>query len=228
MSNSAERWAAAKSTFIDALEYPANERLAFVALACQGDMSLYAEVESLLAAHVETGEFLGPTARNQMHADVAHHLGLEPGARIGAYRVVREIARGGMGTVYLAERADAEFEQQVAIKLVTRGMDTEMVLRRFRQERQILAELQHPNIARLLEGGTTRDGLPYFIMEYIDGEPIDQYCLSHKLSIDARLDLFRAVCAAVQTARRSYSTSGSRSFLGPRMRKRPLRRTFAP
>jgi serine/threonine protein kinase len=89
--------------------------------------------------------------------------------------VVREIGRGGMGAVFLAERDDGHFEQRVAVKLIKRGMDTELVLRRFRAERQILASLQHPNIARLLDGGTTGDGLPYFVMEYIDGQPIDEY-----------------------------------------------------
>jgi non-specific serine/threonine protein kinase/serine/threonine-protein kinase len=197
---SAERWAVAKATFTEALECPTGERSDFLNTACGGDASLRAEVESLLAAHAGSDDFLNDAARERLRADVTHAIGLEPGARLGAYRVIREIARGGMGTVYLAERADAEYEQQVAIKLVTRGMDTEMVLHRFRRERQILAELQHPNIARLLEGGTTPDGLPYFVMEYIDGEPIDRYCASRQLSTGARLDLFRDVCAAVQYA----------------------------
>jgi tRNA A-37 threonylcarbamoyl transferase component Bud32/tetratricopeptide (TPR) repeat protein len=198
----AERYAAAKAIFTAALELPADERIAFIGSTCADDDALRVDVESLLVAYIFSDErdFLGQSARERLRTDHAHHLGLVAGERLGAYRVIRELARGGMGTVYLAERADAEFEQRVAIKLVTRGMDTELVLRRFRRERQILAELQHPNIARLLEGGTTSDGLPYFVMEYIDGQPIDAYCESHRLSFDARLDLFRDVCAAVQYA----------------------------
>ena len=119
---------------------------------------------------------------------------------IGAYRIVRELGRGGMGTVFLAVRADAQFEQRVAIKLIKRGMDSDAVLQRFRHERQILAGLDHPNIARLLDGGSTPDGLPYFVMEYVDGLPIDDYCRARALTIQARLLLFRQVCAAVAYA----------------------------
>src|ERR1700730_6849802 len=107
-----------------------------------------------------------------------------------------------MGTVFLAERADDEYRKQVAIKLIKRGMDTDSVLRRFRNERQILAGFDHPNIARLFDGGTTADGLPYFVMEYIEGLPIDEYCNKRALSIPERLKLFREVCAAVSYAHR--------------------------
>jgi serine/threonine protein kinase len=120
------------------------------------------------------------------------------GTQIGNYRIIREIARGGMGTVFLAERED--FHQRVALKVIKRGMDTDAVLKRFVRERQILAELDHPNIARLFDGGTTEDGLPYFVMEYVDGVSITQYCDDRKLAIDARLALFRKVCAAVAYA----------------------------
>src|ERR1043165_2449698 len=110
------------------------------------------------------------------------------------------IGAGGMGVVYLAERADQQFEMQVALKLIKRGMDTDSVLRRFQSERQILASLDHPNIARLLDGGTTDDGLPYFVMEYVNGQRIDRYTDERSLSIKERLGLFRQVCGAVSYA----------------------------
>ncbi len=122
------------------------------------------------------------------------------GRRVGPYVLVREVARGGMGAVYLAERADEQYEKRVAIKLIKRGMDTDALLRQFRHERQILASLDHPNIARLLDGGTTDDGLPYFVMEFIEGVRIDEYCDARRLSVTGRLELFRRVCAAVSYA----------------------------
>jgi serine/threonine-protein kinase len=122
------------------------------------------------------------------------------GKRVGPYRLIRELGRGGMGVVYLAERADEEFKKRVAVKIIKRGMDTEEIVARFRHERQILASLDHPNIARLLDGGTTADGLPYFVMEHIEGQPIDDYCNTHKLTTNERLGLFRTVCAAVHYA----------------------------
>jgi eukaryotic-like serine/threonine-protein kinase len=122
------------------------------------------------------------------------------GTRIGPYRIVRELGRGGMGTVYLATRGDDEFEKRVALKVLKRGMDTEAIVQRFRSERQILASLEHPFISGLLDGGTTPDGLPYFAMEFVDGKPIDEYCDAHELDTTARLHLFRKICAAVQHA----------------------------
>jgi serine/threonine protein kinase len=122
------------------------------------------------------------------------------GLEIGHYKIVRELGRGGMGDVFLAQRADGEFEKQVAIKIVKRGMDTESILRRFMMERQILANLEHPNIARFLDGGTTEDGLPYFVMEYVEGEPITDYCDAHRLNTTERVRLFQKVCAVVQHA----------------------------
>jgi non-specific serine/threonine protein kinase/serine/threonine-protein kinase len=122
------------------------------------------------------------------------------GQRLGAYELIREIGRGGMGTVYLARRADEEFEKEVAIKLLKRGTDTDEVLRRFRAERQILARLEHPNIARLLDAGTSDDGLPYFVMEYVVGETITDFCSANNLGIRGRLQLFLKVCAPIQFA----------------------------
>jgi serine/threonine protein kinase len=128
--------------------------------------------------------------------------GLDAERRIGPYKLIRELGRGGMGTVWLAARADEQFEKRVALKVV-RASDSEEVLRFFRRERQILAGLEHPNIARLLDGGTTDDGLPYFVMEHVEGVPIDRYCDEHKLSVPDRLRLFEGVCSAVQHAHRS-------------------------
>ena len=127
---------------------------------------------------------------------------LGPDRRIGPYKLIRELGHGGMGTVFLAGRADEQFEKRVALKIV-RGSDSEEVVRFFRRERQILAGLEHPNICRLLDGGSTEEGLPYFVMEYVDGEPIDRYCDERKLSISDRLNLFEAVCSAVQYAHQS-------------------------
>jgi len=125
------------------------------------------------------------------------------GTLVGRYRLIREIGRGGMGAVWLAERADGQFEQFVAVKLVKRGMDSDEILARFLRERQILARLNHPNIARLLDGGVGADGMPYFVMEYIAGEPITAWCDAKRLSIADRLRLFGSTCAAVQYAHRS-------------------------
>jgi non-specific serine/threonine protein kinase/serine/threonine-protein kinase len=122
------------------------------------------------------------------------------GTHIGPYRIVREIGEGGMGTVYLADRDDDEFQIAVAIKVVRRGMDSQLVLERFRTERQILARLEHPYIGRLLDGGTTQDGLAYFLMEYVEGQTLTRYCDLHQLAISERLELFRKVCDAVSHA----------------------------
>ena len=127
---------------------------------------------------------------------------LGPDRRIGPYKLIRELGHGGMGTVFLAARADEQFEKRVALKVV-RGSDSEEVVRFFRRERQILAGLEHPNICRLLDGGSTEEGLPYFVMEYVEGEPIDHFCDERKLSIPERLNLFEGVCSAVQYAHRS-------------------------
>src|SRR5262249_23342974 len=122
------------------------------------------------------------------------------GERFGAWELLDEIGRGGMGTVHLARRADAEFEKRVAIKLMRPGFASDVDLRRFKSERQIAAVLDHPNIARLLDGGTTPEGAPYFVMEHVEGGPLLEYCRERGLSIRERLVLFRQICAAVQYA----------------------------
>jgi serine/threonine-protein kinase len=191
-----ERWQQIKAVLDGALEREGPERAVFLEESCRGNDELRREVESFAASETEIGDFIEtPVFRIRLQE-------VEPlavGQRIGAYRIVREIGRGGMGAVYLAERAD-EFEQRVAIKLVRRGMDTDEIVRRFRSERQILAHLDHPNIGKLFDGGTTEDGRPYFVMEYVEGRPIDEYCDDRKLPVRARLELFRQVCAAVHFA----------------------------
>jgi serine/threonine protein kinase/tetratricopeptide (TPR) repeat protein len=198
-----ERWERLASLFDEARAVPQEQRSAFLDVACAGDDSMRAEVERLLAAHDRAGDFIASPAIARITGSTSGDN--DPavvGQTFGPYRVLREIARGGMGAVYLAERVDGEFERRVALKLIKRGMDTDLVLQRFRAERQILATLEHPNIARLLDGGSTDDGRPYFIMEYIEGQPIDEYADANRLSIRERLALFLEVCSAVEYAHR--------------------------
>src|SRR5579864_1896858 len=192
-----ERWQHVKQVLGATLDRDPAERSSFLAEACGSDIDLRAEVDSLLESHEEAGEFLDSPAGLDSRALDGDDLS---GKTIGPYRIVSKIGQGGMGTVYKAVRADDQFQQQVAIKLLNRGMDTSFIVRRFRNERQILASLDHPNIARLLDGGATADSLPYFVMEYIDGVPLHEWCDAHRLSITERLKLFRKVCAAVHYA----------------------------
>ena len=199
-----ERWKQVKEIFSAALERPVEERGAFLGEACGDDHSLRHQVERLIDSYERAGDFIEApaVADDSFLPDDADTRQFDPmaGRRVGAYRLAREIGRGGMGTVYLAVRADNQFNQRAAIKLLKRGMDTDFILRRFRNERQILAALNHPNIARLLDGGTTDDGLPYFVMEYIEGLPIHRYCDTERLGVAERLKMFRQVCAAVAYA----------------------------
>ncbi|MGH9753650.1 MAG: protein kinase domain-containing protein [Blastocatellia bacterium] len=200
-----ERWKQAKEIFNATLDRPVDEREAFLTEACGGDLALRQHIERLINSYEQAGDFIeSPAAdiHDSLMTDDAVTMQFDAmvGRRVGPYRLVREIGRGGMGAVYLAVRADEEFSQRAAIKLIKRGMDTDFVIRRFRNERQILAALNHPNIARLLDGGTSGDGLPYFVMEYIEGMPIHRYCDTHRLRVTERLGLFRQVCAAVAYA----------------------------
>ena len=198
-----ERWKQIEAIFEQALELEANERAAFVQKSCTGDEELRREVESLLESHATAGGFIDDRSLFISEAGLKDDdEDVRVGQLIGAYRIVREIGRGGMGAVYLAERADEQYRRRVAIKVIKRGMDTDAVLRHFRKERQILADFDHPNIARLFDGGTTVNGLPYFVMEYIEGVAIDQYCTVSTLSIEERLELFLQVCTAVSYAHR--------------------------
>ncbi|UCC83771.1 MAG: serine/threonine protein kinase [Gemmatimonadota bacterium] len=189
--------------FWQALEREPTERASFLAGLRAEDPDLADDVESLLAADLEAGDFLDGPPSELLAAFERYARGLEAGDRIGPYAILKRLGRGGMGSVYLAERADAEYRKQVAIKIVRPGMDTEEILHRFWRERQILANLEHPNIARLLDGGTTPDGHPYLVMEYVDGEPIQRYCDGRRLSVDERLRLFVTVCGAVEHAHRN-------------------------
>ncbi len=196
-----ERWKEVKEVFAAALDRSGSERAAYLDEVCAGDEALRLEVESLLASHQQADEFIeSPALSTDTFSAAEEEEDSDLGRRIGAYRIEKEIGRGGMGSVYLAVRADEEFERRVAIKLIRRGMELDFIVRRFRNERQILANLDHPYIARLLDGGSTEDGLPYFIMEYVDGQPMHRYAESQMLPADERLRLFVKVCEAVQYA----------------------------
>ena len=196
---SPETWQRVNDLLLEALDLPEPQRARFLATVDKQEPTIGQELRSLL--DVDTGAVAGLD-----HPAVDLHTAsyeLEPGAQIGPYQIIREIGRGGTGIVYLARRADGELERQVAIKVLKRGMDTDDLVRRFRTERQILANLEHPNIAKLLEGGTTEDQRPFFVMEHVDGEPIDTYCDHHRLTVSERLKLFAKVCSAVEKAHRS-------------------------
>ncbi len=198
-----DRWEEVKRLLDVVLELPATQREAFLTAQAADEM-IRAEVEALLAAYDEADAFLEEPA-GQYAAPLLDEQdqAMGEGRRAGPYRLLRSLGRGGMGTVYLATRDDEHFEQQVAVKLIRRGLDTNDVLRRFLHERQILARLDHPAVARLLDGGETEDGRPFFAMEYVEGEPIDAYCDRLRLGVTERLRLFLDVCEAVQYAHRN-------------------------
>ena len=195
-SLSPEVWQEIKRIFDAAVELAPPAQRSFLDSACP-DAVTRREVERMLAADYDTVLDHSPLATHAF-AEGAH---LE-GRRIGRYRITGEIGRGGMGAVFAAVRDDGQFEQKVAVKVILSGLNTDTIARRFRNERQILASLEHPNIARLLDGGMSDDGLPFYVMEFIEGEPLDVYCRARDLSLHARLDLFRQVCAAVSYAHR--------------------------
>ncbi|MEX2218552.1 MAG: serine/threonine-protein kinase [Phycisphaerales bacterium] len=199
----------AESIFFEVAALAPGDRDGAIARLCAGDPRLEAGVRSLVGSAARIGSFLEQPALGRGLEQVAREAGIrEPpdelvGATVGPFRITRRIASGGMGTVYLGARSDGQFEQTVAIKIVKRGMDSEEILRRFRAERQTLAALDHPNIARLLDGGVTPDGRPFLVMEHVDGKPIDTYCDEHRLRVRERLELFRAVCDAVHHAHKN-------------------------
>lgn len=198
-----ERWARVEALFDEATELPEAERHAFVAAACKDDPELGAYIRSLLDTAVAEDTTIAELIDGALQTFDAANADTKTdrsGERIGQYRLVKRIGIGGMAVVYLAERADEQFEQEVAIKLVSQRVLDPEVEGRTRVERQILATLDHPNIARLLDGGTASDGLPYLVMEYIEGEPVDEYCDRRTLGIGERLDLFERICAAVHYA----------------------------
>ncbi len=196
-----DRWEQMERLFDEAADLPPSAREGFLDSQCGGDSGLRDEVLSLLRH--DSGEepsFLA--ALESVAAGLIDDDDVE-GRGMGSYRIEKEIGRGGMSVVYLAVRADGEFRKRVAIKLIKRGMDTDAVMERLRQERRILAALEHPSIARLLDGGTTADGRPWLAMEYVEGLPIDRFCEEHKLSREDRCGLIIRVCDAVAYAHRN-------------------------
>jgi serine/threonine protein kinase len=193
----AERFRQVRNVFDAALERDPAARVAFIEEACHGDQELKNEVEGLLATHDQTADWLDASVPQPATRRLE-------GRRIGPYEILRALGEGGMGAVYLAVRADGAFRKLVALKIVRPEAASAEVLRRFQQEREILASLDHPNIARILDGGETDDGLPYLVMEYVDGKPIDAYCDEHRLSLTERLKLYEAVCSAIRYAHEKH------------------------
>lgn len=208
---SPERWLRIEAVFQAAADLPAAERAAFLELECGTDTELRFEVQGLLDSDGAANDFievpvwtdsrfLSTKAKKEISNSIEVDRDSYLGRRIGPYKLIKELGRGGMGAVYLAERADGEFQQRVAVKLIKRGMDSEFIIKRFRHERQILASFEHPFIARLLDGGTTDDNVPYFVMEYIVGETLYNYCDKKRLSTRDRLKIFQKVCSAIEYA----------------------------
>lgn len=188
-----------EALFDAALDVPVERRQAWLDEACAADAELRAEIESLLRSHDRAQGFLG---RSAMEEDPELASSVDPmiGVTLGPYRIVERIGEGGMGSVYAAERDDNRFDRRVAVKLIRRGLNTQEILSRFDRERRVLANLSHPNIAGLLDAGALPDGSPYFVMEYIQGERLDEYCDRRQLSVPKRIELFRTVCDAVAYA----------------------------
>jgi WD40 repeat protein/serine/threonine protein kinase len=193
-------WDRVKEIFHAALSRPAEARSAYVARACGDDDRLRAEVEALLEAHENAGTFLGEPRRGaEAGQDRSASLGEGPGTRIGPYELLQLIGEGGFGSVYLAEQ-DRPVRRRVALKIIKLGMDTREVIARFESERQALAILDHPNIAKVFDAGATEQGRPYFVMEHVPGVPITDYCDRHRLTTRERLELFIPVCQAIHHA----------------------------
>ncbi|MFN2373459.1 MAG: tetratricopeptide repeat protein [Cyclonatronaceae bacterium] len=206
---SQKRWQLLDQMLQSVLDQPEESRTRYLGSICGSDTELLNDIHSLLNVHEEAGKILGESVTTYaapLLPELIQQMGqlsdseVIPGYRVGPYEIVSVLGRGGMGNVYLAKRADDSFSKLVALKLVRRGMDTDDILRRFRNERQILASLEHSNIARLYDGGISENGRPYFVMEYVDGVPVDQYCNQHKLSVKERVKLFITVCRAAAYA----------------------------
>jgi tRNA A-37 threonylcarbamoyl transferase component Bud32 len=199
----AQRWQRVKTLVADALALPAAQRAGFVQQHCAGEPDLQAELESLLAAAEPDDTPLDQQPAAQLLQAIDEHASRHwIGRRLGPYRLVSLIARGGMGEVYRGERDDGQFEQRVAVKLMRADGDHPLLLARFNAERRILASLDHPNLAKLLDAGLTPDGEPYFVMELVDGIALDFHCEQQALSVAQRLQLFRSVCLVVDYAHR--------------------------
>jgi hypothetical protein len=189
-----------------ALELGINERPAYLKGACGGDASFRNEVEAMLAAHEEAGDFLA--APTHLSPDAIPAAPSEqPGTVIGDYKLLQEIGRGGFGVVYMAEQ-EQPVRRKVALKIIKLGMDTKQVIARFEAERQALAMMDHPNIAKVLDAGATNTGRPYFVMELVRGVPVTEHCDSECLNTHSRLELFMQICSAVQHAERVNVAAG--------------------
>ncbi len=197
-----ENWQRVEELFFACGELAEEARHPFLDEACSSDRALRQRVECLLAASDSVGDRFERVVREAATIEV-EAADLPPSAALGPFRLLEVLGEGGMGEVYLGERADGAYHQRVAIKVVKGGLIGPLVERRFERERQILARLEHPAVARLLDGGTTPEGRPYLVMEYVDGEPIDVFCDHHQLPISSRLELFRKVCTGVQVAHSS-------------------------
>ncbi len=199
-----ERWLREKELFEAALALEPAARIGFVAQAAVDDPTLAEEVVQLLESDEKASAFLRTLPAAELPTSASPKpVNIAAGRHIGPYRVLGEIGHGGMGAVYRAIRDDDQYQKRVAIKLVRAGVESDFILERFKAERQILANLEHPNIARLIDGGTTEEGWPYFSMEYVEGESVDRYCDGRRLSVSRRLELFSAVCGAVQYSHRN-------------------------
>ncbi|MEX1311266.1 MAG: serine/threonine-protein kinase, partial [Candidatus Sulfomarinibacteraceae bacterium] len=200
-----ERWRRVREVFDRVVDLAPEQRRAALDELCRGDADLRREVESLVlqSDDAETGIPRIIEAAARVVVDQPHSEPTGAPQRIGPYRILELLGRGGMGSVFLAEREDASFSHRVALKILRSGLNETDMEARFKSERQILADLRHPNIARLVDGGTTEDGTPYLAMEFVEGHRIDRWCDEHGLAVGARLELFRVVCSAVQAAHRS-------------------------
>ncbi len=190
-----------QAIFIDAVQKSESERAEFLERECGGDSELRGRVEALIAAHDQSGSFLDSPPKDLAGTNptVAHSMPEQAGSLIGPFKLLQQIGEGGMGSVYMAEQIEP-VERRVALKIIKPGMDTKTVIARFEAERQALAMMDHPNIAKVLDVGTTNSGRPYFVMELVRGVPITQYCDEHQLTPRQRLELFLPVCQAVQHA----------------------------
>ena len=195
-----ERWQRIEAICFAALERDPALRAAYLEQACGGDTGLRREVETLLEQHEKHPSFLETPIVSLAGFVGAEPDPLPPSGRIGSYRLIKRLGKGGMGEVYLAVREVDDVRQKVALKLIRRGMDSDEVVRRFRLERRILASLNHPNIAALLDAAVAEDGRPYFVMEHVEGTELDEYCAARRLPVRERLELFQVICRAVQHA----------------------------
>ena len=219
---SPERYQQIKQVFDRVVDLPAAERPSMLSRLCGADTALREEVERVLASHHSAGPFMEKPALTPVGQIIPRAVKESlVGKRVGPYEILSEIGRGGMGTVYLASRADDQFRKLVALKIVNPDKEADTMIARFRRERQILANLEHPNIVRLLDGGATEQGAPYIVMEYVEGLPLLQYCTARKSALQERLRLFLQVCdPCSQLRQRSdlrfknpYSTRNIRYFL---------------